>query len=702
MAFDLYQGKPKGIIECVHWSTVPGGVTEAYQYMSGPKVEQLGEITPHEQKLLLELALKFHNPDAEPEVKEWDETKYDGEDRPGDYFNAHARWDELLEEAGYHLCKYKGQETWWTRPGGSDVTCTVNHNGSNLLHCFSANDPAFEKDTAYTPFTAFAKLFYGGDHSAAARHIHDEGFGSVQAFHQVKQRHLTALEDEIEKIVGRWEPHLSEQEPHAAEVVKDHHAGVRDMDSPETTGLAHREGSKFDRLAVMVRDDMLRRREYPLFHRGVFYTYQSNRYVEETDSELAHRIRTFLRKNGLAQSNNIIGNVAPIIQNMGHRPVAVFGEMPFFTGTGPWPKIESIVAYRNGLLDLDRYLAGDFGLISHTPKWASAFCLPHNFEPKATCPTWERFLDEVFEGDEARLNLLQEFFGYSLTHDTSHQKALVQIGKKRSGKGTCQAVLQELLGEANWSAFQLGMLVKDFGLSPLINRLVAFVGEVELSGNPHKGEILERLKGIIGEDPQTVNQKHKPLQTFKLPIRFVIACNEMPHFWDASRAISSRFLFLAYQRSFAGQEDTGLRDKMRAEISGINNWALQGLTRLKRQGGFTLPETHKSLLDDFDRGASPVAAFIEDCLAIQWAYYPGDLPKATVVDEPLWIERERCYQLYESWCVENSISASNRAYFGQDLRTLLPKVPDKNSKQTVNGVQKRVYRGIGMKPEMTQ
>jgi hypothetical protein len=44
----------------------------------------------------------------------------------------------------------------------------------------------------------------------------------------------------------------------------------------------------------------------------------------------------------------------------------------------------------------------------------------------------------------------------------------------------------------------------------------------------------------------------------------------------------------------------------------------------------------------------------------------------------LWIERERCYQLYEEWCVDNGISASNRAYFGQDLRSLIPKIPDRN------------------------
>ena len=68
----------------------------------------------------------------------------------------------------------------------------------------------------------------------------------------------------------------------------------------------------------------------------------------------------------------------------------------------------------------------------------------------------------------------------------------------------------------------------------------------------------------------------------------------------------------------------------------------------------------------------------------------------------MWIERERCYQLYEEWCVDNGISASNRAYFGQDLRSLIPKIPDRNCKQAVNGVQKRVYRGIGPRPEIGQ
>lgn len=37
-----------------------------------------------------------------------------------------------------------------------------------------------------------------------------------------------------------------------------------------------------------------------------------------------------------------------------------------------------------------------------------------------------------------------------VTTDTSLQKALVQIGQARSGKGTTQRVLQGLIGAGNW------------------------------------------------------------------------------------------------------------------------------------------------------------------------------------------------------------------------------------------------------------
>ena len=42
-----------------------------------------------------------------------------------------------------------------------------------------------------------------------------------------------------------------------------------------------------------------------------------------------------------------------------------------------------------------------------------------------------------------------QIFGLCLTGDTSHQKAFLIVGPKRSGKGTIARVLNRLVGAAN-------------------------------------------------------------------------------------------------------------------------------------------------------------------------------------------------------------------------------------------------------------
>src|SRR5262249_24520552 len=149
--------------------------------------------------------------------------------------------------------------------------------------------------------------------------------------------------------------------------------------------------------------------------------------------------------------------------------------------------------------------------------------------------------------------------------------------------------------------------------SSLVNKTVAFVGEVELAGNRDRSKILERLKGIIGEDPQQVNTKHDPvIRSVQLLTRFVVACNTLPVFFDPSQAIASRLLFVAYPRSFAGREDEALRQKLLGEVPGINVWALEGLRRLQARGRFTLPESHEALLREFTVTAAPLAKFLEE------------------------------------------------------------------------------------------
>ena len=97
-----------------------------------------------------------------------------------------------------------------------------------------------------------------------------------------------------------------------------------------------------------------------------------------------------------------------------------------------------------------------------------------------------------------------------------------------------------------------------FGLRPLVNKLAAFIGEVDLSYNRDKHCIVATVNSIVGGDLQQVEEKHKDTQTVLLPTRFTISCNSLPNFTDPSGAFANRMLVLTYHRTWEQNPDTEL------------------------------------------------------------------------------------------------------------------------------------------------
>lgn len=428
-------------------------------------------------------------------------------------------------------------------------------------------------------------------------------------------------------------------------------------------------------------------------YRDKMFVYQDTHYAEEL--ELLDKLRRFLLRNKIPHNNNLIGNVAPIIGSLVFRSSAEYPAMPFFIGKEEHPRPENLIAYRNGILDLERFLGGDNSLLPHTPEWVSTVCLPYDFDPAATCPRWEAFLAQVFEGDQDRVNLLQEWFGYCLMHDTSQHKLMVLTGVPRSGKGTTMRVLEALVGAENSAGYNLHSLADKFGLRKLVGKLVAFVGEVNLANSRDKYRILETLNAIVGEDKVDVEEKFKPEgMSQKLPVRFVIACNDMPNFVDPSGALAARLLLLNYAVSHEGREDRGLERKLVAEVSGISNWALAGYARLRNNGSFTVPAQSHTLVNEFRRENSDAYAFMQDCLVVERPLNPGNLGSIRFTDNAASITSKKLEECYLAWCGDNNIDNPSMKWLCRNLKTILPKL--REERRMVSGTRERVYFGIGL------
>jgi P4 family phage/plasmid primase-like protien len=446
---------------------------------------------------------------------------------------------------------------------------------------------------------------------------------------------------------------------------------------------------QFDDAAKIIYNVMVAAGKIPLATGGRVYIYTGTHYRPQ--EEMAKVVRSYFKKWGWRQSNNIIGNVVPIIESYCWLDKSVVGPMPFWRN-GPAPfDAKNLVTYQNGLLDL-----ATSTLHPHTPAWCSTYCLPYEYDPSATCPVWRTFLNDVYEGDVSRADLLQEYAGYCLCSDTSFQKALVLVGKPRSGKGTIQRVFKSLVGQENSTGFALEKLATEFGLSGLVDKSLALVPEVELSGSKDRNKIVESWKSIIGEDSMMVNIKHCPqMVSLTLPTRFLVSANSVPRLMDASGALLARLLFIPHDVSFLGREDLDLDAKLSAELPGIANWALEGLKRLRQQARFTVGDGHTTLSTRFATDTTPVLQWLRDCVLVSRSCDPGDLPSANLASTKLTCSKSKLYTSYENWCAEHDVQASDIRYWSQDLQRLVPKLRTLNVR-TEKG-RERVFAGVGLK-----
>ena len=332
-----------------------------------------------------------------------------------------------------------------------------------------------------------------------------------------------------------------------------------------------------------------------------------------------------------------------------------------------------IVTFMNGTLTLP-----DLDLVPTTPRLFSLTAMPYEWNRMALCPLWLKFLQEIFPNDQQKIDLLQEWFGYNMVADTTQEKLMFFVGRPGAGKGTVLEALRAVLGGNQVASTSFDTLVSDFGLQPLLGKLAAILPDAHITRRGDPAKALQVLKEISGRDSVSINRKNKDfLADHKLSCRFTISVNAMPDLPDHERSLDRRLLLLPFGESFAGREDTGLKDRLVEEAPGIAVWAINGLLRLRQQG-FTLPESSSPVIEEFRKQSSPVTEFADE-----WCVFgPHSCPTAMV------------YDAFAHWCKDQGVLAGTMTRFSQRFCLLYPGVrPDRimfNGKQVRGFVNVKV------------
>lgn len=373
----------------------------------------------------------------------------------------------------------------------------------------------------------------------------------------------------------------------------------------------------------------------------------SDREVHARITELAKtefdRVARETDKDAHSVSTRLVGNVAMALRGYTLIPKDLVPDQPAWLDVADAPDPHECLCAANGVIHLPTLLEHGPEAIRAisppTPRFFTPTALSYPFVAEPPPPeSWLGFLDSIWGDDPESIRALQQWFGYLITSDTSQQKVLLIIGPRRSGKGTIVRTIRQLVGERNVASPTLSALGTQFGLQPLIGKSVSLIPECRLTGRSDSQAIVERLLSISGEDPQSFDRKGISYWHGQLRVRFVLLGNDLPRLSDYSGAMASRLIVLRLTRSFLGQEDHSLSERIAGELPAILLWAMAGWQDLRASGRLLQPQSGQELLDDFEVLTNPVGAFLaERCVC-------G--PECRVAIPVL-------YEAWKNWCADN-------------------------------------------------
>lgn len=273
----------------------------------------------------------------------------------------------------------------------------------------------------------------------------------------------------------------------------------------------------------------------------------------------------------------------------------------------------NIIACETGVLNTE---TGEF--MEHDPDYNMLSKIPVIYNPALDCPRWKKFLSEVLYTED--IPLLQEIFGDCLQKTYKYKKITMLEGGGDNGKSVVLNVLSAFLGEDNICSVPIQVLGKDkFATSSLYGKLANIVGDLPPTTITNTGE----FKKSTGRDTLHAQKKHRDEFNFRNYAKHILAANQIPeNSDDDTEAFWGRWNLITFPNNFPPgdpRRDENLLDKLIIddELSGILNWALEGLKRLRENRVFSNTKSAIDTRQVMKRKSNPVNAFVEDCVVTE-------------------------------------------------------------------------------------
>jgi putative DNA primase/helicase len=330
-----------------------------------------------------------------------------------------------------------------------------------------------------------------------------------------------------------------------------------------------------------------------------------------------------------------------------------------FVPDARWDADPDMLVCKNGAL---RISTGE--LEKHRPEHYATSAVPYEYRSRRKTLAWDYFIRNTVPVAAA---FLQEFAGYALTTNMSHELAVWLYGPPGSGKSTFLTGLQAMLGHRAGILGLADLEKSRFTLADLPGKTLVVASEQPSAYLASTNT----LNAIISGEPIQVERKYRDPFTVIPRAKVCWAMNELPRVADATSGLFRRVKVVGFPELSEDKRDPEIKRLIEGEGAGILNWALEGLHRLNQRGHFDVPAGVLDATKQFRENNDVPALFIEDrCI------------RGTDFEMPA----ARLYREYKYWCDENGHRPQSSTRVAADWQRL-----GFERKRTMSGT---VYQGL--------
>lgn len=301
---------------------------------------------------------------------------------------------------------------------------------------------------------------------------------------------------------------------------------------------------------------------------------------------------------------------------------------------------------------------------AHNPEYYFTKITSVDCAEAADCPRWLAFLDDIFAGDKDLIRYIQKAVGYSLTGSTAEQCAFFLYGTGRNGKSTFIDVIRDVFGDYAANIQPETIMVKS-SQSNAINSDIARLKGARLvtSVEPNEGVRLNEglLKQLTGDDTVTARKLYSEEFEFKPEFKLWMATNHKPIIRGTDTGIWRRIHMIPFNVQIPEDKvDKNLTHKLKAEMTGIFKWCIDGCLMWQREG-LQMPAAVLKSVREYRREMDVISAFIEDKCTLEGT-----------------VQASMLYAAYASWADSNNEYCMSNTKFSTELAKRFEKIKGRN------------------------